>query len=142
MEIYADLFESMVDYCGWLGFRNGPVYTLAMIALGTGLCLNFLSVLDLLCSLGVVGNPYRSHGALRPQHYVYALLYGAFLANVILARVKFGIDRECLRSRPDVQTPGNSMPRFAWSRIAAPAYIIASTGLFVVTQTLVLLSPT
>ncbi len=58
MEIYAGLFESMVACCGRIGVRRAPLYTLSMLALGLGLSLNILSVIDLLWTLGVLSNPY------------------------------------------------------------------------------------
>ena len=92
MHVYTLLYESMLDYCDRVGFRLGLVYTAAMLALGLGLCLNVLSVIDLLWTARVLHSPYSRDGSLHPEHYVYALLYSGFVANTILARIKFNAD--------------------------------------------------
>jgi hypothetical protein len=102
--------------------RRGPVLTLSMLALGVGVCLNVLSVIDLLWSLGLVTNPYQSHGQLHPQHYVCALVCAAFMLNTILARLTLSADAQSGR-----------LPRSAPSRIAAPVYVLVSSGLFLIT---------
>ena len=89
MNIYAGLFESMLDCCGRTWLRHGPVYTVSMVALGLGISLNILSVIDLLCLLGVLNNPYRSAGSMHPQRYVYGLLCIVFITNSLLARRQF-----------------------------------------------------
>jgi hypothetical protein len=118
MDIYADLFESMLACCDRLGIRRGPLYTVAMLLLSLGLSLNILSVVDLLWMFGVLSNPYQSAGMLHPQRYLSALLCVAFIANTILARRQF----RATHPRPP------AAPRV---RAAAPAYLLASTGLFV-----------
>jgi hypothetical protein len=127
MDIYAGLFESMLACCGRIGFRHGPVYTIAMMALGLGVSLNILSVIDLLWTLGILNNPYRADGGLHPQRYLCALLCIAFLVNTILARHKFSADHGRLRP---------PMSRLARSAAAAPAYVLGSTGLFLITLSL------
>ena len=127
MDIYAGLFESMLACCGRIGVRHGPVYTISMMALGLGVSLNILSVIDLLWTVGILNNPYRSGGGLHPQHYLCALLCIAFIVNTILARHKFSIDRGSLHP---------PMSRLARSATAAPAYVLASTGLFLISLSL------
>src|ERR1700722_16207234 len=105
MQIYTDLFESMMDWYYLIGFRHGLVYTAAMMALGLGICLNLLTFIDLLWSLGALDNPYLANGSLHPQHYVYAALYGGMVANAAVARIKFAADRQCLRLMPEMQSP-------------------------------------
>lgn len=125
MDLYSGLFESMVNCCGRIGLRHGPVYTVAMLALGLGVSLNILSVTDLLWTLGLLDNPYHSTDGLHPQRYLCALLCVAFTLNTILARRKFTADQGCLRSSRVVVFPA-----------AAPAYILGSAALFVVTLTI------
>jgi hypothetical protein len=139
IQIYTDLFESMMDCYARIGFRNGFVYTAAMLALGLGICLNLLSVIDLFWSLGVLDNPYRTNGSLHPQHYVYALLCSGFVANTALARIKFSADRQCLRLIPEMQSSQISMPRPALIRSPGPAYVLVSGVLFLATLALDLL---
>jgi hypothetical protein len=127
MDIYAGLFESMLACCGRIGLRHGPVYTVAMMALGLGACLNVLSVIDLLWTFGILANPYQAGGGLHPQRYLCALLAIAFIVNTILARQKFSADHGRLRP---------SMSRLATSVAAAPAYVLGSTGLFLITLAL------
>jgi hypothetical protein len=115
MDIYADLFESMLACCVRLGIRRGPLYTVSMLLLSLGLSLNILSVIDLLWMLGILSNPYQSAATM---HYIYALLCIAFVANTILARRRFGGTRASLHFAPDL-------------RAAAPAYLLASMALFV-----------
>ena len=127
MDIYTGLFESMLTCCGRIGFRHGPVYTISMMALGLGVCLNILTVVDLLWTLGLLNNPYQHDGGLHPQHYLYALLCLAFLINSILARHKFSADH------------GKQCPltlHRATSAWTALAYVLGSTGLFLITLTL------
>ena len=116
MNLYAGLFESMLDYCGRSWLRNGPVYTVSMVALGLGVSLNILSVIDLLCLLGVVHNPYQSAGSMHPQRYVYSLLCVVFIANSLLARRQF-ITR---RAGPQ-------------QSVSAPVYLLCSVALFLST---------
>jgi hypothetical protein len=127
MDIYAGLFESMLACCGRIGFRHGPVYTVAMMALGLGVSLNVLSVIDLLWTVGILNNPYQTGGGLHPQRYLCALLAVAFIVNTLLARHKFSADHARLRP---------SLPRFASCAAAAPVYVLGSTGLFLITLTL------
>jgi hypothetical protein len=134
MDVYTHLFDSMIDWCDRLGFRPGLLYTAAMSVLGVGLCLNLLSIIDLLWSFGLVVDPYgRAHGALHPQHYVYGLLYAAFIANTLLARVKFSADCECSRFMPALPPPPKSHPKSSLIRAPAPAYLLCSAALFGVT---------
>jgi hypothetical protein len=121
MNLYGNLFESMLAWCGHSWLRRGPVYTLSMLALGLAVCLNLLSIVDLLWTLGIVTNPYDAQGEPHPQHYVWALICLAFLFNTLLARRKFSADcREHLH-------PGHT------SSVAAPTYVLVSTALFLVT---------
>jgi hypothetical protein len=113
MNIYAGLFESMLECCGRSWLRNGPVYTVSMVALGLGVCLNILSVIDLLCLLGVLDNPYQSAGAMHPQRYVYSLLCIVFTANCLLARRQF--------------ITGRAGPQ---QSVSAPVYLLCSAALF------------
>jgi hypothetical protein len=127
MGIYAGLFDSMVACCGRIGLRHGPVYTVAMMALGLGVSLNILSVIDLLWTLGILNNPYLTGGGLHPQRYLCALLCIAFILNTILARHNFSVDRGSLHP---------ALPRRATSPTAAPVYVLGSTGLFLITLSL------
>jgi hypothetical protein len=127
MDIYAGLFESMLACCGRIGFRHGPVYTVAMITLGLGVSFNILSVIDFLWTLGILNNPYESGGDLHPQRYLCALLCIGFIVNTILARHKFSADHGSLRP---------PLSRLARSATAAPAYVLASTGLFLISLSL------
>jgi hypothetical protein len=122
MNLYGSLLDSMLAWCEYSGLRRGPVLTLSMLALGLGGCLNVLSVIDVLWSLGILANPYQSNGELRPQHYVCALLCIAFVLNTILARRRFSVH-------------GNRVPlrQPTASRVAAPAYVLVSTGVFLIT---------
>lgn len=134
MDIYGGLFESMMACCGRIGYRHAPLYTLAMMALGGALILNLLSVIDLLWSFGLVDNPYRWGGGPHAQRYLLGTLYLAFLLNTVLARLKFAADR---RGRvPGSAIPGAAIARMAASRAAAPAYVLGSTGLFLITLTM------
>ncbi len=121
MHIYGDLFESMLACCGRIGFRHGPVYTIAMMALGLGVSLNILSIIDVLWTLGLLHNPYESGGTLHPQRYLWTLLCLALVVNSIFARVKFSSG-----SRPSPRP----------SATAAAAYVLGSAGVFLVTLTL------
>src|SRR5580698_4600249 len=125
MDLYSGLFESMVSCCGRIGLRHGPVYTIAMLALGLGVSFNILSVTDLLWTLGLLDNPYHSADGLHPQRYLCALLCVAFTLNTILARRKFSADH----GRPPPS-------RLLASPAAAPAYILGSAAVFVVTLTI------
>jgi hypothetical protein len=124
MDLYGSLLESMMACCGHSGLRRGPVYTLSMLALGLAACLNVLSIIDLLWSLGLLTNPYQSAGELHPQRYVCALVCLAFLLNTFLARLKFSADR-------DKQRIPRHPVRASW--VAAPTYVVISTGLFLIT---------
>ena len=130
MYIYAGLFESMMECCGRIGLRHGPIYTLTMIALGLAVSLNLLSVIQLLWTLGVLDNPYRIDGDLHSQRYILGMVYIAFLANTILARLKFSADQGRLLRIPLRRTP---RPRPATSSAAAPLYVLVSTSLFIIT---------
>jgi hypothetical protein len=123
MYLYTGLFESMLACCGRIGFRHGPVYTISMMALGLGVCLNILTVVDLLWVMGLLNNPYQNAGGLHPQRYLYALLCLAFVVNSILARHKFSADH------------GKRCPliRRASSASAALAYVLGSAALFLIT---------
>jgi hypothetical protein len=116
MNIYAGLFESMLDCCGRTWLRHGPVYTVSMLALGLGISLNILSVIDLLCLLGVLNNPYRSAGFMHPQRYVYCLLCIVFIDNSLVAR------RQFIMGRAGAQR---------W--LSAPIYLLCSAALFLAT---------
>src|SRR6202012_2849627 len=110
----ADLFESTAEFCGRLTSRTGLDYTAAMIAVGLSLCLNVLSLVNLLWVLGVLQNPYGYRGTLHPRHYVYALVYGGLIANSVLARFQLRGDGIYLRLIPCVQ------PRKYANRRVAP----------------------
>jgi hypothetical protein len=116
MNVYAGLFESMINCCGRTWLRNGPVYTLSMVALGLGVSLNILSVVNLLSLLGIVDNPYASAGAVHPQHYVEFLICAVFIANSLLARHQLA--------------SGRNEPRRS---VSAPLYLLCSAALFVIT---------
>ncbi|MEJ0008637.1 MAG: hypothetical protein WDM77_20330 [Steroidobacteraceae bacterium] len=108
-----------------MGIRHGPLYTIAMVALGLGITLNILSIIDLLWTLGYLSNPYQTDGGLRPQRYLCALICVAFIINTILARRKFSADSgKPWRSQHPV------------SAIAAPRYMLVSSILFLVTLTM------
>jgi len=121
MDLYGNLFESMLTWCGHTWLRRGPVYTVSMLALGLAVCLNVLSVVDLLWTLGILANPYRAPGEPHPQHYVWGLVCLAFLFNTFLARRKFSADR-----REHLHAANTS-------RAAAPTYVLLSTALFLIT---------
>jgi hypothetical protein len=133
MYIYAGLFESMMACCGRIGFRHGPIYTLTMIALGLAVTLNLLSVIHLLWTLGVLDNPYRIDGDPHSQRYILGMLYIAFLANTVLARLKFSADQGRVPLRRVKCSTQFTMARLASSTAAAPVYVLASTSLFIVT---------
>jgi hypothetical protein len=116
MNIYAGLFESMLECCGRTWLRNGPIYTVSMVALGLGVSLNLLSVIDVLSLLGIVDNPYLSAGAMHPQRYVGALLCSVFIANSLLARRQFIM--------------GRAGPQPC---VSAPVYLVCSAALFLAT---------
>jgi hypothetical protein len=116
MNIYAGLLESMLDCCGRTWLRKGPIYTVSMIALGLGVSLNILSVIDVLCLLGIVNNPYQSAGTLHPQRYVCSLICIVFLANSLLARRQFNT--------------GRAGPQ---QSVSAPVYLVCSAALFLAT---------
>ena len=122
MDIYAGLLESMVNCCGRIGFRQGPVYTVAMMALGLGISLNILSIIDVLWTCGVLPDPYRSAAGLHPQRYLSALLSVVFIVNTILARLRFSVAHRRLQSS-----------RFVTSAAAAPAYVLGSVCVFLIT---------
>jgi hypothetical protein len=140
MNIYACLYESTLDYCDRSWFRPGLVYTVAMLALGLGLSLNLLSVIDLLWTLRVLHNPYGRGGSVQPEHYVYALLYGGFIANTILARLKFSADRRYLSLMSEATTPSREAQQAPSVRTPGPAYVLGSVVLFVATLTVGLLT--
>ncbi len=116
MNLYAGLFDSMLECCGRTWLRNGPVYTVSMLALGLGVCLNILTLIDLLCLAGVLANPYRTDGSMYPLRLLCAVLYVVFLANMMLARCRFGAVCRCSQRT-----------------ISAPAYLLGSAALFLIT---------
>jgi hypothetical protein len=128
MYLYAGLFESMMACCDRAGFRQGPIYTLTMMALGLGVSMNLLSVIQLLWTFGIIDNPYRIDGDLHSQRYVLGMLYLAFLANTVLARLKFSADQGRVKR----------VARLAVSDAAAPVYVLASMFLFVLTLSMCL----
>jgi hypothetical protein len=139
MQIYTDLFESMMDWWDRIGFPHGLIYTAAMMALGLGFCLNLLSIVDLLWGLGVLANPYRGDGTLHPQHYLYGVLCCGFIANTVMARIKFSADCQRLRLTPEMHIPHFSMPKISLIRSPGPVYVMGSAVLFLATLTLCLL---
>jgi hypothetical protein len=137
MQIYIALFDSIiVDCLERMGIRHGLIYTTAMMALGLALCLNLLSVIDLLWTLGVLDNPYSSGSALHPQHYVFGLLWCAFVANTVLARIKFSRDCRWLRMTPESQILPISVRNSSFIRCPGPAYVLSSAVLFLTTASL------
>jgi hypothetical protein len=117
MDIYAGLFDSMLACCGRIGLRQGPVYTVAMMALGLGVSFNILSVIDLLWTLGILNNPYQRGGSVHPQRYLWALLCIAFVVNTLLARHKFSADTAvCDLQCRAVHDPPRSPPPTCWPR--------------------------
>jgi hypothetical protein len=135
MRLYALLYESMMDFCDGLGCRFGLTYTVAMAALGLGLCFNLLSVVDLLWTLRVLDNPYSRDGTVQPRHYVFALLYGGVLANTIAARIKFAADRRCLSLLPEIQAPQAAPQPVPSVRMPGPAYLLGSAVVFFLSLT-------
>jgi hypothetical protein len=95
----------------------------SMVALGLGVSLNILSLIDLLGLLGIVDNPYRSGGGMHSQRYLYTLLCIVFIANSLLARRQF-ITRRAV--------PQQSL--------SAPMYLICSTAVFLATLIMYLLN--
>lgn len=85
MDLYGGLFELVLACCNRAGVRGAPSYTLGMLALGALVCLSLLSAMTLLWGIGVIQNPYS-------QRAFLGLLYCAFLANLVLARLKFRAD--------------------------------------------------
>jgi hypothetical protein len=140
MGFYTDLFESMIYCCDRIGLRHGLAYTVTMITLGLGFCLNLLILINLLWGVGAVHNPYLSAGSLHPQHYVYALLCIGLLANTVLARIKFNADNQFIGPMAEFQAP--QVPASKWSLIRTPgaAYVLGCALLFLVTLTVNLLS--
>ena len=136
MDIYSILFESVIDCFDRVGFRHGLAYTAAMMALGLAFCLNLLSIVDLLWALGVLENPYRADGTLHPQRYVYGVLCCGFIANTVLARIKFSADRQRLRLMLELQAPHISTPKITLIRSPGAAYVLGSGVLFLATLTL------
>jgi hypothetical protein len=145
MIIYTNLFDSIIDCCDRSGFRPRLVYTAAMLVLGLLFCLNLLSIIDLLWTLGVIHNPYLSDGTWRPQHYVYGLLCSAFIANTLLGRCQFSQDCQHRRVEPeapmsDSQAQQSSMPKFSAIHTPGFVYVLGSAIVFLVTLTLALLT--
>jgi hypothetical protein len=130
MKLYTRLYESLLEYSGGCG------YTVAMLALGLGLSLNLLSVMNLLWTLRVLHHPYGTAGSLRPEHYVFALLYGGFIANTILARIKYTADRRDLDMMSELPAPAMESPEAPSAPAPGPAYVLGSAALFAVTLTL------
>jgi hypothetical protein len=144
MDIYANLFESIIDCCDRIGIRHGLVYTIAMLLMGLALCLNLLSLIDLLWILGVAHNPYFWHGTWHPHHYVYGLLCSAFIANTLLGRSKFSADCQHLRREseaqmPEISAPQTAMPKLSAIRTPGFAYVLGSAVFFLLTLTFALL---
>jgi len=125
--------------CCRIGLRHGLVYTVAMMALGLGVSLNLLSLINLLWTLGVLDNPYGSDGTLHPRHYVYALVCLSFITNSVLARIQFSVDSQGLDLMPDNQTPQISVPKFSLIRTPGAMYVLGSAVLFLITVALDLL---
>ena len=133
MYIYAGLFESMMECCGRIGLRHGPIYTLTMIALGLAVSLNLLSVIQLLWTLGVLDNPYRLDGDLHSQRYLFGMVYLAFLANTVMARLKFSADQGRRQPGRLQRSADLRRARPASSSTSAPLYMLVSTSLFIIT---------
>ncbi len=126
MNLHSRLYESLLVSCDRSIRGCGLVYTVAMLALGLGIALNLLTVINLLWTLHVLHDPYGRSGV-HPEHYVYALLYGGLLANTILARVKFNADCRRVAEPPALRTSGS-------------AYVLGSAALFGMTLALGLLT--
>jgi hypothetical protein len=140
MQIYSALFDSMiVDCLERMGIRHGLIYTTAMLALGLGLCLNLLSVIDLLWALGVLDHPYTSGSALHPRHYVYGLLFCGFASNTVLARIKFSRDCQWLHMTHESQALPIPVRNSSFIRSPGPAYVACSAVIILATATLNLL---
>jgi hypothetical protein len=137
MNLYARLYESTLEYCARSWFSPGLVYTIAMLALGLGIALTLLSGINVLWTLRLLHNPYGRGANLHPEHYVYALVYLSFIANTILARVKFSADR---RLMPEMTVPSREVRDVPSVRTPGPAYVLGSAALFVVTLTVGLLT--
>lgn len=137
MNLYARLYESTLEYCARSGFSPGLVYTVAMLALGLGIALTLLSGINVLWALRWLHHPYTSGAQLHPEHYVYALLSAGFVANTILARIKFSADRRCLCLAPD---DPSLMPDMTAPAMAGPACVLGSAVLFGVTLAVGLLT--
>jgi hypothetical protein len=132
MNLYAGLFDSMLDCCGRTWLRHGPIYTVATLALALAISLNILSIIDLLWILGVLDNPYQSAGQLHPQRYVLQLLALVFITNAILARRHFSTDHFSVEEASSAQT-GPAQPGHGAVRRVAPAYVLGSAALFLST---------
>ncbi|HTV80966.1 MAG TPA: hypothetical protein VMF03_22140 [Steroidobacteraceae bacterium] len=133
MNVYVALFNSMLECCDRMGARLGILYTTTMAALGLCLCLNVLSVIDLLWSARVVANPYAGTHGLHPQHYVYGVLYGCLALNTVLARLLFRADPASsppAGDEPDVDRSHQAIP---WLRLPGTAYLLGSVVLFMAT---------
>jgi hypothetical protein len=139
MDIYSNLFESMISCCDRIGFRHGLICTVAMTTLGLSFCLNLLILTNLLWLLGVLQDPYRSGGGVHPQHYVLAIVCIGFVTNTILARIKFSADRQFRGHVPEFQIRPLAVPRLSLIRTPAAVYCLGSTLLFAVTLMLDLL---
>jgi hypothetical protein len=139
MGFYTDFFESMIYCCDRIGLRHRLAYTVTMIALALGFCLNLLILINLLWTIGAVHNPYLRAGSLHPQHYVYALLCIGFLANTVLARIKFNADNQFIGPMPELQAPQVPVPKLSLIRTPAAAYVLGCALLFLVTLTVNLL---
>jgi hypothetical protein len=133
MRVYSCLFESLMDCIDSIGLRHLPVYTAAMLALAICLCLDLLSGLNLLWASGVLGNPYLSNGSLHPHQYVYRLLYLGFLANLLLARINFAIDRQRLRALSDLTTAQLALPTRSLTPTLGATFVLMSALTFVAT---------
>lgn len=132
MNLYAGLFDSMLDCCAHTWLRHGPIYTFATLGLALAISLNLLSIVDLLWIFGVLDNPYQSAGQLHPQRYVLQLLALVFLANAILARHHFSTDRFSLES-PSTGQSRLALDADGTARRLAPAYVLGSAALFLST---------
>jgi hypothetical protein len=139
MGLYTDLFDSLIYCCDHIGFRHGLVYTVVMFALGLGCCLSLLSLVNLLWTFGVLHSPYRSEGSLLPQHYIYGLVCIGFVANAVLARMKFSADSLCMGPPPEMQAPQGAVSKLSLIHTPGAAYVLGSAMLFLLTLTLDLL---
>lgn len=128
---YSRLHASTLEYCE-RGAGCGFGYTVAMLVLGSSFCLDLLSIVNVLWALRLLHLPYGHDGRVHPEHYVYALLYGTFIANTILARVQCNADYRLSCEAPEIPVASN--------RRLGPAYVLGSVVAFVLTLALGLLA--